>query len=229
MYDNTRCEMILDIAAAIFTLVALFMALVWAPTEATMGHLQRIFYFHVSCAWVGFFAFFVTFLASILYLWRAGPRWDRVAASSAEIGLTFVSMAIVTGSIWAKPIWNTWWTWDPRLTTSAILWIIYVAYLMLRTSLDEPARRARFAAVYGILAFISVPITFMAIHWWRTIHPVILQSEGFALAGQMLVTLLAALAAFTLLYFALLYHRLWLAQRAEMVAELRERIKRRAW
>ena len=192
-----------------------------------MGHMQRFFYFHVSTAWVGFFAFFVTFLAGILYLSRSDLHWDDVAASSQEIGFTFISMTIVTGSIWAKPVWNVWWTWEPRLTTSAILWLIYIAYLALRLSVDDPARRARFSAVYGVAGFVSVPITFMAIRWWRTIHPVIFESEGFALSERMLKTLLMSLGAFTLLYFSLLRHRLELARLARKAHDLRERIDRR--
>lgn len=212
----------LDVAAGVAVLLAICMALSWAPTEATMGDIQRVFYFHVSTAWVGFFAFFVTFLGGIFYLSRNDARWDALAASSEEVGLVFITMTLITGSIWAKPIWNTWWTWEPRLTTSAILWLIYVSYLMLRQSVDDPQRRARFSAVYGILGFVSVPITFMAIRWWRTIHPIILQSEGFSLSGKMLVTLFVTLGAFTLLYFSLLRHRFELMQLGDTVAALED-------
>lgn len=221
-----RLGIALDIGAGIMVVVGLYMALFWAPTEATMGHVQRVFYFHVATAWVGFFGFFATFVASAVYLWRGKPIWDIIAASSEEVGFTFITMTIITGSIWAKPVWNVWWTWEPRLTTSAILWLIYVAYMMLRQSVDDPIRRARFSAVYGIVGFISVPITFMAIRWWRTIHPVILQSEGFSLSGNMLATLFVSIGAFTLLYASLVNHRVQLSRLEEKVAMLRGRLER---
>jgi len=208
-------------ASAIAMIAALYMVFVYAPTERTMGDVQRIFYFHVSSAWVGFFAFFVTLMASVAYLWKGTRRWDILALSSVEVGVVFITMTIISGSLWAKVAWNVWWTWDPRLTTSTILWLIYVSYLMLRNAIDDAARRARFAAVYGIVGFVSVPITFMAIRWWRTIHPVIFESEGFHLTGPMLITLLFCIGAFTLLYFTLLVHRVRLEQLANEVEQLK--------
>jgi heme exporter protein C len=203
--------------AAFGIIGGLYLALIFAPTEATMGHVQRIFYFHVPSAWVGFFAFFVTFLGGILYLWSRDLKWDRLAVSSAEIGLAFMTIAIITGSIWARPVWNTWWTWDPRLTLSAVVWVIYAAYLMLRAMVEEPARRARFASVFGIAGFASVPLDFFAIRWWRTIHPVIFSTREFSLTPRMLFTLLFCLAAFTVLYFVILVQRLRLENfRAEL-------------
>jgi heme exporter protein C len=221
-----RVSDILIWASAIVMVVALYMVFVYAPMEQTMGDMQRIFYFHVSSAWVGFFAFFVTLIASIAYLWKGTRKWDIVALSSVEVGVTFMTMAIISGSIWAKVAWNVWWTWDPRLTTSTILWLIYVSYLMLRNAIDEEARRARFAAVYGIVGFVSVPITFMAIRWWRTIHPVILDSGGFHLAPPMVTTLMFCIGAFTLLYFTLLVHRMHLDQLADEVEELKHKLSR---
>jgi heme exporter protein C len=213
-------------ASAIVIIAALYMVFVYAPTERTMGDMQRIFYFHVSSAWVGFFAFFVTLIVSIAYLWKGTRRWDIIALSSVEVGVTFMTMAIISGSIWAKVAWNVWWTWDPRLTTSTILWLIYVSYLMLRNAIDDDARQARFAAVYGIVGFVSVPITFMAIRWWRTIHPVILDSQGFSLATPMLVTMLFCIGTFTLLYFTLLIHRVHLEHLADEVEQLKHRLGR---
>jgi len=147
--------------AAIF--IALGMVFLYAPREMTMGEVQRIFYFHVASAWVGFFAFFVTFLAGIAYLARGERRWDILALSSVEIGLTFITMTVVTGSLWARPAWGTYWTWEPRLTISAVQLLIYIAYGMLRASIDSPERKARFAAVYGIVAFVTVPLSWFAI------------------------------------------------------------------
>lgn len=203
-------------------LIALYMALVFAPREATMGDVQRIFYWHVATAWVGFFAFFVTLVASIAYLRTGRRRWDIVALSSVEIGLAFAVIMTVTGSLWAKPVWNTWWTWEPRLTTVAIMLLIYATYLLLRRVIEDPGRRARFAAVYGIAGFVSVPITFMAIRWWRTIHPVIFKSEGFDLTPTMLIALIVSVAAYSLLYVSLLLLRTQIEFLSDEVAELRE-------
>jgi heme exporter protein C len=217
----------LAVASGVAVLVALGMVFLYAPREATMGDVQRIFYFHVSSAWVGFFAFFVTFLAGIAYLARGERRWDILALSSVEIGLTFITMAVVTGSLWARPVWGTYWTWEPRLTISAVQLLIYVAYGMLRAAIDSPERKARFSAVYGIVAFVTVPLSWFAIRWWRTIHPDILTGgEGMAVTPRMIHTLLVSLAAFTLLYATLLRQRVRLERTADGVARLRLRATR---
>lgn len=221
----SKLAIVLHGLAGAAILVALYMALVFAPTEATMGHVQRIFYWHVATAWVGFFAFFITLVASIAYLRTGRRRWDIVALSSVEIGLAFAVIMTVTGSLWAKPVWNTWWTWEPRLTTVAIMLLIYATYLLLRRVIEDPGRRARFAAVYGIAGFVSVPITFMAIRWWRTIHPVIFQSQGFNLTSPMLLTLILCLVAFTMLYWTLLVLRLRLEFASDRLAELKARME----
>ncbi len=213
---------ILALASAIAVLTALGMVFLYAPREATMGDVQRIFYFHVSSAWVGFFGFFVTFLAGILYLIRRERRWDILALSSVEIGLTFITMAVVTGSLWARPVWGTYWTWEPRLTISAVQLLIYIAYGMLRRAVEGVERQARFAAVYGIVAFVTVPLSWFAIRWWRTIHPEILSGSGdMALTPKMVQTLLVSLAAFTLLYVTLLRQRMRLERFSDALALLR--------
>lgn len=194
-------------------LLALYLAFVYAPEEATMGDVQRIFYFHVGAAWTAALAFFVVFLGGVAYLRTDDRRWDALALSSAEIGVVFTTIALATGSIWAKPAWGTWWTWDPRLTTTTVLWLIYVSYLILRSAIDEPERRARFAAVVGIVGFVDVPIVFVSIRVWRTIHPVLVKSEGFDMAPEMVHALLAALLAYTLLYAYLLLVRTTLERR----------------
>jgi len=203
---------------------ALYMAFLFAPTEATMGDVQRIFYFHVPSAWAAFLAFAVVFVASIQWLRTKQPRWDAMAVSAAEVGIVFCSIALVTGSIWAKPIWGTWWDWDPRLTTTLILWLIYVSYLMLRTSVENPARRASLSAVVGIVGFIDVPVVFMSIRWWRTIHPVLLSASGFDMAPSMVATLMVCLVAFTLLFVHLLRLRISLELQREEVHRLRDQI-----
>ena len=214
--------LILALASAVAVLTALGMVFLYAPREATMGDVQRIFYFHVSSAWVGFFAFFVTFLAGILYLIRGERRWDILALSSVEVGLTFITMAVITGSLWARPVWGTYWTWEPRLTISAVQLLIYIAYGMLRRAVEGPERQARFAAVYGIVAFVTVPLSWFAIRWWRTIHPDILTGGGeMTLTPRMVQTLLVSLAAFTLLYVTLLRQRIRLERFADALAALR--------
>jgi heme exporter protein C len=136
-----------------------------------MHVLQRIFYFHAAAAWAGMTAFFVCFVANLLYVWRREERWDALGISSAEVGLAFITVVLITGPIWAKPAWGIYWTWDARLTSTFVLWLLYISYLLLRTLIEEPDRRALLSALFGIFAFIDVPIVFGAIRWWRTQHP----------------------------------------------------------
>jgi len=212
--------------STVTVLIALGMVFLYAPREATMGDVQRIFYFHVASAWVGFFAFFVTFLASAGCLARGERQWDILALSSVEIGLTFITMTVVTGSLWARPVWGVYWTWEPRLTISAVQLLIYIAYGMLRAAIESPERRARFAAVYGIVAFVTVPLSWFAIRWWRTIHPDILTGgEGMAITSRMVQTLLVSIGAFTLLYATLLRQRMRLERAADALARLCLRVE----
>ncbi len=199
---------------------ALYAIFLYAPIEKTMGIIQKIFYFHVSSAFLSFFGFFIVFVASILFLYRRDRKWDILAQSSAEIGVIFCSLVLITGPIWAKPIWNVWWTWDPRLTTTLILWFIYVTYLMLRKMAGE-GQRATFTAVFGIIGFINVPITFFAIRIWRTIHPIVIRSSGINITSPMLNTLIITLVAFTLLFFHLLMARMRLERIREGYGEMR--------
>jgi heme exporter protein C len=219
---------LLDAISALAMAVALYLVFMVVPREATMGNIQRVFYFHVSAAWVGYLALLVAFVASLLFLWTPVRRrrkrgLDILALSSVEIGLVFISAGIVTGSFWAKATWGVWWTWEPRLTTSAILWVIYAAYLVLRQAIEEPDRAARFAAVYSVLGFIAVPLNFMAIRWWRTVHPVIFDSQGAHVSPLMLATLIVSVVTFTLLYGSLLVHRLRLGTLADQVDRLKRR------
>jgi heme exporter protein C len=202
-------------------LVALYAAFVYAPEEATMGQVQRIFYFHVPSAWVAFLAYFVVFVGGVAYLKTRRLGWDIVARCSAEIGVLFTTIALITGSLWAKPVWGTWWTWEPRLTVTLVLWLIYVGYLLLRSAIPQPEQRAVFASVLGIVGFIDVPIVFGSIRWWRTVHPVVMDSGGFDLARPMLIALLVSLAAFTILYLTLLLVRTSLERSKEDLERLR--------
>ena len=229
MFRSARAVSILNAVTLVLLLIATSLVFFYAPTERTMGDVQRVFYFHVSVAWVGLAAFMVTFVAGIAYLRTANRFWDRLGHSSVEIGLVFTVMGAASGSIWARPAWNTWWTWDPRLTTYTIMALIYVAYLMLRQGLDDPDRRARFAAIYGIVGFISVPITFFSIRIWRTIHPVVVGGGGdaaqgtFAMTSPMLQTMLFSLLTFTVVYVCLLVNRVRLEELVERVEHLKAR------
>lgn len=188
-------------------LTNLYVIFVYAPVERTMGIVQKIFYFHVAAAWVGMVAFFVVFVASIGYLSFRGGRWNAVAQASAEIGTIFTTIVLVTGPLWARPIWNTWWTWDPRLTTTLVLWFMYLAYIALQGFGQQDESRARFAAVYGIVAFINVPLVFFSIRWWRTIHPVVIRSSGTGLTSEMLFTMFFSMVTFCLLFAVMLRAR----------------------
>src|SRR5277367_430201 len=191
-------------------IASLFMIFEYVPTEADSGIVQRIFYFHVPCAWVAFAAFGLVAICGIFYLWLGQDIWDDLGYAAAEIGMVFCTLVLVTGSIWAKPIWGTWWTWDSRLTTTLILWLLYGGYLMLRAMAGDSDQGARFGAVVGIVAAIDVPIVIVSVRLWRTIHPAVLVTRqgGHGLEDpRMVATLLVALAAFTLLWAWLLMLR----------------------
>ena len=214
--------------SAILVMVAIYLALAGAPEanlqSETGRYAQRIIYFHIATAWVGFLAFFVTFIAGIGYLRTQGRKWDIVALSSAEIGTVFMLGVLISGSIWAKPAWGVWWVWDERLTISLIQFLVYVGYLMLRSAVEDPARRARFAAVYGIVAFISVPINFIAIRMWRTQHPLMFGSSGGGLSSNMMFAFFFCLITFTVWYATLMWHRTRLERSRDDVEHLKQEI-----
>ncbi|MBW2621559.1 MAG: cytochrome c biogenesis protein CcsA [Deltaproteobacteria bacterium] len=204
----------------ILMLAAMYSIFIYAPIEKTMGIVQKIFYIHVPSAFLAFFAFFITFLASIVYLQTRNVKWDMIAYSSAEIGVVFCTIVLITGPIWAKPVWNVWWTWDPRLTTTLILWFIYVAYLLLRSTVKE-SQRSNYAAVFGIIGFANVPLTFMATRLWRTIHPVVISGGDMNISGPMQLTLALTFAAFCFLFFSLLLSRVKLENAGQNVGKIR--------
>ena len=199
---------------------------IFVPTEKTEGPIQRIMYLHIPSAWLAFFAFFIVFISSILFLWKKEREWDIYAHASAEIGVVFCSLVLITGPIWAKPIWGTWWVWDARLTSTLILWLIYVAYLMLRSQTEVGSMRARYAAVLGIVGFLNIPFIHFSVLWWRTFHPQpkVISAEGFGkgMDTSMLATLGISLCAFTLLYFLLMGQRI----RLEKLKDEVDRLKR---
>ncbi|MHB8869040.1 MAG: cytochrome c biogenesis protein CcsA [Thermoleophilia bacterium] len=206
-------------------LVALYGALIWAPTEAVMGDVQRIFYFHMPSAWIALGpSFTIVFICSIVYLVKKDLRYDRVAGASAELGVMFTTITLLTGPLWAKPIWGAYWTWDPRLTATLVLWFIYVAYLMLRSSTSEGHKRARLSAVFGIVGWIDVPIVFMSIRWWRTIHPTLVSGEGMSMDASMQAVLMFSLFAFSLLYVFLLVVRVRQLDLSSRLDKLRQQL-----
>src|SRR5271157_6502544 len=164
-------RIVLGAVAILLVIAAAYASFYVAPEERTMGVLQRIFYFHVSSAWAGMDAFLLCFIANLLYVWKRDQKYDWLGVSSAEVGLVLTTVVLITGPIWAKPAWGIYWTWDARLTSTFVLWLLYISYLLLRTLIEETDRRALLSALFGIFAFIDVPIVFGAIRWWRTQHP----------------------------------------------------------
>jgi heme exporter protein C len=180
-------RIILGAVAILLVIASAYASFFIAPEERTMGVIQRIFYFHVASAWAGFSAFLVCFIGNLLYVWKRAQKYDWLAVSGAEVGLAFTTVVLITGPIWAHPVWGIWWTWDARLTSTFVLWLLYVSYLLLRTLVEEPDRRALLSSLFGIFAFIDVPLVFGAIRWWRTQHPqpVIAGGQGSGLEPTM--------------------------------------------
>lgn len=219
-----KWQLIVGIPLAILMFYALYLVFLNVPTEKTMGIVQRIFYFHVPAAIASFVAFFVVAGFSLAFLLKRNRLYDRVSYVAAEIGVLFATMCLISGSIWARPIWNTWWSWDARLTTTLILWLIYVGYLMLREYAGEDERGARFSAVFAIIGVLDIPIVYFSIRWWRTLHPkpVIAGGEGSGLAPAMAYAFQISMLVFMLLFVFLLITRL----RVELANEELKEIKR---
>ncbi|HKY98799.1 MAG TPA: cytochrome c biogenesis protein CcsA [Gemmatimonadaceae bacterium] len=199
----------LTIAAVIAVVVTYVRAIFFTPVEALQGPVQKIFYLHAPAAWVAFMAFALVAIVSGLYLWLREDRLDRIAESSAEVGVVFTTVVLTTGPIWGRPVWGAYWTWDARLTLTLFLWFIYVAYLVMRGALTDRAMRARYSAVLGILGALLIPFIHLSVYLFRTLHPrpIIMKPSAPSLPGEMLTTLLLAFASFTLLYVALLRAR----------------------
>ncbi len=212
-------------AAILFVLIALtaYLAFHYAPVEKSMGIIQKIFYLHLPSALSSFVAFGVCFYANLMYVFKRQPKWDWLGVSAAEVGLAFISVVLVTGPIWAHPVWGIWWTWDARLTLTFVLWLLYISYLLLRSMLEEAEKRALFSALFGIFAFLDVPLVYFSIRWWRTQHPqpVILGGPGSGLDPRMRVSYLLVWAAFTALLILLLNGRYKLEAMRASVEELR--------
>jgi heme exporter protein C len=221
---------ILDVLSIILLGVSAYLALVFAPTELVMGDVQRVFYFHIGTAWTALIGFILAAVFSVVYLIKKDLKWDRLQVAAIEVSLVFFFITIVLGSIWARPAWNTWWTWDPRLTTAAVTELIYIAYFMLRQGIDDPDRRARFGAVYALVGGISAPITFFAIRLFRTIHPVVIGGAnaeaqgGFAMTADMRVAFFFALFAFTVIFIDLFWNRIRLGDLQDRVEQLKLKV-----
>jgi heme exporter protein C len=195
----------------VLMVASLYLVFVYVPTEKEMGIVQRIFYIMVPMGWLALLSFAIVFVSSILYLRKRKTKWDDLGRSSAEVGLVVTTLALIVGAIWAKPIWGVWWTWEPRLTATLVLWLIYLAYLIVRSFATDESQGARFAAVVGIIGFIDVPIIALATSLWRGMHPGAIIFQG-GLAPPMLLTLLVSLAAFTAFYLCLLGQRVGLRE-----------------
>lgn len=203
-------ERVAGLAALLLLSASGIVSLAVVPPDAVQGQVQRLMYVHVPAAWLAYLAFFVVFVSSVAYLRTKAVRWDRLAHASAEIGVLFTALAIILGSLWGKPVWGVWWTWDPRLTTTAVLLLIYLGYLAVRRLPESPVRRARWAAVVGIVGFLDVPVVHLSVVWWRSLHQPasVIRLDGPVMAAPMLAALFLAVAAFTALYAYLLLLRL---------------------
>jgi len=205
------------LAGAVLGVVATFIrAIYFTPVEARQGAAQKIFYVHAPSAFIGLYvAFGLVAVAGALYLWLRDERLDRVAASSAEVGVVFMTVVLVTGPLWGKPIWGTWWTWDARLTLTLFIWFVFLGYLILRGAIEDTATRARYSAVLGVLGALLVPFIHLSVYLFRTLHPmpIVLKPGRPSLPNDMLATFAMAFVSFTLLFAALLRARYRLAAR----------------
>jgi heme exporter protein C len=221
---------VLDVVSIILLGISTYLAVFFAPTEKVMGEVQKVFYFHIGTAWTALLGFILAAVFSVVYLINKDLKWDRLQVAAIEVSLVFFLITIVLGSIWARPAWNTWWTWDPRLTTAAVTELIYIAYFMLRQGIDDPERRARFGAVYALVGGLSAPITFFAIRLFRTIHPVVVGGAnaeaqgGFAMTSNMKVAFFFALFAFTIIFVDLFWNRVILGNLEDKVEQLKLKV-----
>lgn len=212
-----KLDLFLLAVAALLVPIGSYLGLVWAPTERAMGDVYRIIFVHVPCAWMAMIAFVVTAVASLTFLFKRSFKLDAAAEASAEVGVVLSTLLVVTGSIWGKPTWGVWWTWDPRLTTVAIMLIAFAGYLALRKFVDEPERRATWSAVTAVIISASIPMVWFSVKWWNTLHQV--QSSPQTLAPQMLKALWFNVFAYLFVYLFLVRAR-YLVGRARQRTEL---------
>src|SRR5208282_2390761 len=222
-------RIVLGAVAILLVIAAAYASFYVAPEERTMGLIQRIFYFHVGSAWAGLLAFFLCFIGNLMYVWKREAKYDWLGVAGAEVGLVFTTVVLITGPIWAKPVWGIWWTWDARLTSTFVLWLLYVSYLLLRTLIEEQDRRALLSSLFGIFAFIDVPLVFGAIRWWRTQHPspVIMGGPGSGLEPTMRKVFFFSVLAMHVLMIFLIRERYLLEQTSGKFQELRQEAEAR--
>jgi heme exporter protein C len=219
--NGVAAQAIASIVVSLLIGLAIYGALIWAPSEKTMGFLQRIFYFHVACANAALFAYSSVFIANMGYLLSRKPQWDWLATAGVEVGLIFTTIALVTGSIWAKPAWGVWWVWDARTTSTLALWLLYVVYPLLRGLVDNPERRAVISAVFGAFAFLDVPLVYFSIWWWRTQHPPPIVFKTGKLNGDMQKALLMSFIALAAMMVLMIWRRYKLEGLRHAVEELK--------
>lgn len=222
---KNNLKVLILVIAVIMILISIYLALIYTPSHETMGDTQRIFYFHVASAWVSYLAFAVTFVAGLLYLKSKNLKWDTVACSSAEIGIVFCSLAIITGSLWAKPIWGVFWRWeDLKLFITLVLWLVFIAYLALRANVTSRRKKANLSAVFGIIGFICVPLSFAANRIWQQYHPTVLVTSEGSLQASMAFALFFTVFAFTFLYLYILIAKVDIGKMQEKIEEIKQQI-----
>ena len=220
---------LLVLLSGVLMLVNLYLIFMVAPTDSVLGHVQRVFYFHVPLAIMSFVAFLIVFIASVVYVFRRESKWDSLAQAAAEVGVVFISLALITGIIWAKPTWNAWWLWTPRLTTTLILWLIYVAYLMIRAYAPNQAKAAVYGAAMGIIGFVDVVVVYFSVQWWPGIHPTPVVgplAESGALDSTMQSVLLFSFLTFLFLLAYLVTERMALRDTEDHIKGVRFSLRR---
>ncbi len=204
--------------------ISLYMVFVYAPREASMGDVQRIFYYHVGTAWNAFLFFGLVAASSLIYLVTRKERWNTAARTAAELGVLFTTLTLAAGSLWARPIWNVWWTWDPRLTTTLILWFIYIGYLLIQAGATESVGQRRFGALVGVVGFVDIPLIHFSARLWRSIHPTVIQPNSPGMPPEMLITMFVSLLALMSVGFFLWGQRLMIEELKEQAEVLRDEL-----
>jgi heme exporter protein C len=224
-----KARVAFTLAVTALVIFAGYAALFIAPDEKTMHTIQRIFYFHVPSAMSAFIAFFIVFIANAAYLVTRKPQWDWLGVAGAEVGVACCTIVLITGPLWARPVWGIWWTWDARLTSTFILWLLYIAYLLLRGLLEDPQRRATLSAIFGVFAFLDVPLVYLSNRLWRTQHPqpVLLGGENSGLAPGMGKVLLICWFAVVCVMIVVLIDRYCLERLRHEYEELRFEVESR--
>ncbi|KYK30498.1 MAG: hypothetical protein AYK22_03665 [Thermoplasmatales archaeon SG8-52-3] len=222
---KNKLRILVSILAIIFILISVYFALIYTPPHEIMGDVQRIFYFHVASAWISYLAFGVTFFAGVMYLKSKDFKWDNIAFSSAEIGILFCTLGIITGSLWARPIWGVFWRWeDIKLFITFVLWLIFIAYLALRANAKSRTSKANLSAVFGIIGLICIPFSFGANRIWQQYHPTILVSSEGSLQPSMALSLIISVIAFTFLYIYILLVRVDIEKMKEEIDKLKQKV-----